>query len=268
MKQIILPLHPFSRAILTAEHGPEPLIIRQHDVLFAQLSLRRVRPRGSMLQIRQTLTTGVALLLDDDHAAHVIPHAYHVGVCLFRLHKETMCRYVHACNLNGVPALQAIRQFYALHQVTEDDYQEESAWKAWQRWANRKKREKKPHFFCQKTGKVSVFLAKKMGRRANFSMPLQAFTLSLSDIGAELATARFLSAYVSIFPRQPKLLARHARIYFYMMCEGLNTHDVQRKLGVSHQSASYARRAMESRARHNQTFRRLLHENIALPRHG
>ena len=266
MKQIILPLHPFSRAILTAEHGPEPLIIRQHDVLFAQLSLRRVRPRGSMLQIRQTLTTGAALLLDDDLAAHVIPHAYHVGVCLFRLHKETMCRYVHACNLNGVPALQAIRQFYALHQVTEDDYQEESAWKAWQRWA--KTRKKKPHFSTQKTGKASVIMSEKRRLRAKSCTPIQPLTLSMSDISAELAASRFLAAYTNLFRRQPKHIAHHARIYFYMVCEGMSSRDVARKLGVKQWAAAYARRAMEARARHNKTIERLLHENLALPRHA
>lgn len=266
MKQIILPLHPLSRRILLSEHGIEPLIIRQHDVLFAQLSLRRVRPRGSMLQIRQTLTTQVALVLDDDLATHLIPHAYHVGVCLFRLHKETMCRYVQACALNGVPALQAIRQFYHLHQITEDDYQEESAWKAWQRWA--KSRKKKGVFSTQKTGKASAILSEKRRARANSCTPILPLTMHLCDIGAELAASRFLAAYTGLFRRRPKRMEHHVRIYYYMVCEGLSSHEVARKLGVKQWAAAYARRSIEAQARRNKTIERLLHENLALPRHA
>lgn len=254
-----------SRRILLSEHGGyDPIIIRQHDVLFGLLSLKRFRPRQALLQISQTLTTTVSILLDDDIARHVIADGYHVGFYLFRLHKETMCRYVQACSLNGVPALQAIRQYYDLQRISEDDYQEESAWKSWQRWS--KYREKKRHFFKQNADNPSAFLLKKRRNRAKFLKPMKPLIFSISEMYAELATARFITSYRAIFGRPNKKLEKHVRIYYYIEMYGLSSREVQKKFQMKNNvSAWYAKKTLERKAKTNAMFKHLLNEQIALP---
>jgi len=264
MKEIILPVHPMSKRILLSEHGGiDPIIIRQHDVLFGLLSLKKFKPRSSMLQISQTLTDTVSLLLDDDIARHVISDSYHVGFYIFKLHKETMCRYIQACTLNGIQAMQALRQFYHMQGITEDDYQEESAWKAWGRWS--KTRRKKAIFSKQKSDNASAILCEKRRLRAKLSRPLRPLTLTLSEAAIELATARFISAYSGLFRSTPSRLEKHVRIYYYMKVYDMSAYEVATKLETKPWAAWYAKRAIEQKALRNKAIARLLHEQIALP---
>ena len=267
MKEIILPVHPMSRRILLAEQdGIEPVVIRNHDTLFGILSSKTFRPRQAAVQLTQTLTSTVSILLDDDIARHVIADGYHIGWLLFRLHKETMCRYVQACVLNGILAMHAIRQYYAVQGVTEDDYQEESAWKSWTRWS--KTRTKKPVFCKQKTGNPAAEILGKKRRRAKLCAPLQPCRLTYSETVIELATARFLSAYSRLFRRVPKRMEKHVRVYYYSEVYGLSSYEAARKLGITPWSAWYACRAIQQRATKNKAIARLLLEQIALPHHA
>lgn len=253
-----------SRRILLSEHdGIEPVVIRNHDPLFGILSSKTFRPRQAAVQLTQTLSTTVSILLDDDIARHVIADGYHVGWFLFRLHKETMCRYVQACVLNGVPALHAIRQYYTIQGVTEDDYQEESAWKSWMRWS--KTRRKKPLFSQRKYDKASAEILGKKRRHANIAAPLRPCRLTHSEAVIELATARFLSAYARLFRRVPKCMGKHVRVYYYSEVYGLSCYEAARKLGITPWSAWYACRAVQHRASKNKAVARLLIEQIALP---
>jgi len=253
-----------SKRILLAEHGGiEPIIIRQHDVLFGMLTLKRFKPRSTMLQISQTLTATVSILLDEDIARHTISESYHIGFYLFKLHKETLCRYVQACTLNGGQAMDALRQYYWLQGITEDDYQEESAWKAWMRWS--KTRRKKAIFLNQKPDKASVNLIKKRGGRAKLSERLRPLTLTLSEAKIELATSRFISAYCAIFLRPHIRLEKQVRIYLYLKTYNLSGHEVARKLNVPQPTVFYSKRAIEQLAARNKAIAHLLAENIALP---
>jgi hypothetical protein len=253
-----------TKAILLSEHGGiEPIIIRQHDVLFGMLTLKRFKPRSTMLQISHTLTATISILLDEDIARHAISESYHVGFYLFKLHKETMCRYIQASALNGRPSMDAIRQYYFLQGITEDDYQEESAWKAWMRWS--KSRRKKPIFSKQNPDKAGVVLCEKRRARAKLSAPLRPLTLTLSEANIELATARFMSAYSGIFRSTPRRLEKHVRVYYYMTVYHMSSYEVARKLQVKPWSAWYAKCAVEEKARRNKAIARLLAEQIALP---
>src|SRR5690606_24098537 len=177
-----------------------------------------------------------------------------------------LCRYVQAATLNGVPALHAIRQYYTLQGIAEDDYQEESAWKAWMRWS--KTREKKPLFSQRKTGKASVEILGKKRRRAKLSAPLRPCRLTHSEAVIELAAARFLSAYTRLFRRVPKRLDKHVRVYYYTELYGLTCPEAAHKLSISPWAAWYACRAVEQRAARNKAVARLLIEQIALPQHA
>ena len=264
MKEIILPVHPMSRRILLSEQdGIDPIVIRNHDPLFGILSSTVFRPRQAALQLTQTLTATVSVMLDDDISRHVISQGYHAGWFLFRLHKETLCRYVQACVFNGVPALHAIRQYYTVHGITEDDYQEESAWKVWMRWS--KTRRKKPVFSKQKAGNPAAEILAKKRRHAKRCDPIRPCRLTYSEAVIELATARFLSAYSRLFRRIPKRLGKHVRVYYYSEVYGLNYCEAARKLGITPWSAWYAARAMQQRAARNKAIESLLREQIALP---
>lgn len=231
--------------------------------MFTLLSSRRLKPRTPVLQIRQTLTETVTLELDDELAVKVIPNCYHIGLSLFRIHKDMLCRFVRAAVLNKVPALQGIKQFYELHGVGEDDYQEESAWKAWQRWA--KNRKKNGHFFGQKTDKPSTVLSKKMNTHAKKAQPLPPLTFSTCDMQIELAVSRFMSGYSEMYKRKPKKLEKHIRIYYYMEMQGLTAREVAAKLGTPFQTAAYARQAIRQKSARNPFLGGILEQERALP---
>jgi len=264
MKEIILPVHPITRAIILHETGRmEPVVLRNHDPIFGLFTVRRIRPNRISRQVSDTLSANITVRVDDAIARHCIEHASAIGITLYRLHKDTMCRYVQAALLNGTPALYALRQFYHIHGITEDDYMEESAWKAWMRWS--KTREKKRHFFARSTGNVSPALCKKRDTRATAIKPQQQNTWTLSEINIELAAARFLSAYSHTFRHTPSRLSKHIRIYLYSKQMHLSCRQVAVKVGCAYTTCAYACRLMEARARKNHTIARLLADCIALP---
>ncbi len=261
MKEITLPVHPITRRMLLHEaDGIEPVVLRNHDPLFGIFTVRRLRADRQNLQ---GLSANIAVKVDDAIARHCIEHAAAIGITLYRLHKDIMCRYVQSSILNGVPALHALRQFYYLHQITEDDYQEESAWKAWMRWS--KTREKKRHFFAHKPGNPAAHLCKKRARRATLLQPAQANTWTYTEAAVELAASRFMSAYGHTFRHTPRRLEKHVRIYLYSKMLGLSSRQVSGKVGCPYTTCAYACRLMEARARKNNTISRLLADALALP---
>lgn len=264
MKEIILPVHPMSRCMLLQESGGiEPLVLRNHDPIFGIFTVRRLRPERISRQITGTLTSYVHIQVDDAIARQCIENAHAIGITLYRLHKDTMCRYIQAGTLNGAPALHALRQFYHLHKISEDDYQEESSWKSWQRWA--KTRQKKRHFFAHKNGKPSDQLSKKRAARANLLKPTSNIRWTLQDAVIEMAASRFLSAYAHTFRHMPRRFDKHIRIYLYIKVLGLSTYEAAKKIGFPQTTCSYATRAIEARARKNATVAHLLAESLALP---
>lgn len=265
MKEITLPVHPFSRQILLHEHGrQEPIIVMNRDALFALLSTTRIKRRPVTPATAQVLTAHVSICLDDQIARHVIENAADIGLLLFKIHKEIMCRYVQAYCVNGRQALTALRQFYHLHGVSEDDYQMESAWKTWMRWS--KTREKKRLFFAQKMDKASALLSKKRSPRARLTPRLQKHTWAADQIHIELSTARFLSAYSELYKRVPMRLKKQVRLYYTHRAYSVSTHALAAHYGIPQRSACYALHAIRRKAERNPTLRRLLDESFALPK--
>lgn len=264
MKEITLPVHPITRRLLLHEcGGQEPLVLRNHDPLFGIFTARRIRPDRISRQITDTLSQYVRLQVDDTIARHCIENAHAIGITLYRLHKDTMCRYIQASTLNGAPALHALRQFYHLHKINEDDYQEESAWKSWQRWA--KNKEKKRCFFAQKIGKASDQLSKKRATRASALKPIQGTRWTMQEASIELAAARFMASYANTFRHMPRCFDKHVRIYLYIQVLGLTTYEAAQKTGYPQTTCSYAARVIHARMRKNATIARLLGESLALP---
>lgn len=260
MRELSLPIHPFSRRILLTEYGSaEPIQIRPNDILFSMLSLTQMRDRGNLIRLRDLLTAEVCFALDDGLATHISRRCQQVGYHLFRWHKDMLFRYVDVClRRGGITAAQAIREFYEMYGIEEDDYSSDNAWRMWQRHNHETAGGKNPVFSGKIRGAARVIYSKKRGRPCKVEIPLP-------DDQVE-RMAEHLSDIVSGCLRStPKALLKHARCYFYLHFAGRNHQQVSHRLRLPVSTIYYGAAVIRNWRDTDPTFRRLLGQVVALP---
>lgn len=143
---MIVALHctRFSRAILIARHGDEPIRVDRSDVLFTELQSVPARSPQQRLSsasdalpctVRLEVPTALGRFLSAHHRARL------VGLHLYKFHVHEMLTFAEAQHLAGIPVQQALRTFLHLHDVEEDDLGLDTAYKAWQRRRQRRAKE-------------------------------------------------------------------------------------------------------------------------------
>jgi hypothetical protein len=252
MLTVTIPVHPLSRAIILAEHGPEPVVLDSHDILFEIINTR-ITPDD--LRNKSGLTEFIELTVNDRLAAHLAEYGLIAGLRLFRFHKYLMCRYADAQvrargKGHGRPALQ---EFLNLYHIEEDAYGLETAYKLYQRfcWEIQKKN---AGFFARMRRKPGVVLCEK--NKMEKSSP---------SLPAELAVARFMSAVQIRMKRHHRSLEKQVRAYIYTHHFGLSVREAANKLCIPFGGAAYCARVMHRRISKNPTYARLLEESLALP---
>lgn len=259
MKIVVLPLHPFSRRILLSEYGSvEPVSIRPNDILFSMLSLTRVRDRSKQIRVRDLLTTEITFQLDNAIANHLALRCDQVGLHLFKWHKDQLCRYVDVClRRGGITAAGAIREFYNIHSITEDDFAETNAWKVWQRH-NAETQGKNRVFSGRIRGATAVVFSKKTGRPCKVPLPV-------SDETIEDMAERLTDVVSGCLRRVPKSLHKHARCYLYLHVARRGNTDISRRLAAPISTIYYGASVIRNWQATDPTFRRLLQQVCALP---
>lgn len=265
MRQLSIQVHPLSKRVLLCEYGSEPFIFPNHDFYFKLLSSGN---NSRSERHAKKLSTSIDIMIDDTLARHVKSNRTSIGTAIMGFHFQTLCRYADAAlQLKGRGHVKAaIESWLLLHGIDETEYSAETAYKLWQRnsWNLEKKN---PYFFGQTRGKSALILSKKTPDNAKSLELINPLSQTLSEMQVELAVSNFVSLLSSCFRHPPQKIKHHARIYYYMEFSGLSCRDISARLGVPKSTASYARQAIQRRARQNPTFNKMLQEALpyALP---
>jgi hypothetical protein len=258
MKDVVLKVHPLSRCVLLSEYGAtEPLVLNPHDLVFSILLSAPVREPAYIRRSIHFLTQPLELRVPDDAAEQLFQRPYHAGALLYKYHKDQMCRYAQVAVRNGGEAWSAIEQWLYMHDVADETYSMDAAYKCWLRW-NANFSQKNRVFFGRMRSKSSVRLAKKtaVSVRAKMLLP---------EPEIEVALGAFLDALRQCYPGTPARFPHHARAYFYKAFGGLSEKQVSGLLGIPRATVGYGYRSMRNWLETTPSVRCALAKSTGLP---
>jgi len=258
MKDVVLKVHPLSRCVLLSEYGTtEPVVPNPHDLLFSILLSAPVREPAYVRRSIQFLTHPIELRLPDDAAAALFQRPYHAGALLYKYHKDQMCRYAQVAVRNGGEAWSAIEQWLWMHDIDDDTYGMDAAYKCWLRWNSNFSQNNKV-FFGRMRGKQSVKTAKKTPDFVRAKM-----VLSAPEI--EVALSQFLDTLDRCRSNTPSRFPLHARAWFYKQLGGLSENEVSRVLAIPRATVGYGYRTMRNWIETCESVRCALSKTTGLP---
>lgn len=141
-KEIRVPVSRFTYQIITSRYG-HPLQINRHThkelCIYLQLS-----PVDNSLKLQNELTRTLEITLPSTIGSNISRRNLHAtGVLLHQLHIIRLYEFMHAQSLvedSKASAYGAMKQFYNTHNLSEDDFSFDSAYRGWLRYkANLKK---------------------------------------------------------------------------------------------------------------------------------
>jgi len=125
---VTLNVSPLSKKILIRDFGSNSIRITKRNPLYSLLNGSSEKSHEDLLT--ETITLEVVKP----------PKYYHnAGINLHRFHMHKLMSYLHAQVLIGVCASVSLRNFYKYYSLTEDDYNQDSAYRRWQRFLSAKK---------------------------------------------------------------------------------------------------------------------------------
>lgn len=143
MQLVKLPVAPITFKILSNRYAGEPIKPPKKDILYKNLWFQCPDFRNQTNRIRSILTEEIEIMAPRLLADHLSANGYQVGYYLYSMHVDEMCEFAFAQKATGLtPALTAIRKFRKIHNITEDDFPLDTAYKRWQRFILAKKRRK------------------------------------------------------------------------------------------------------------------------------
>jgi hypothetical protein len=155
MKSITLPVSRLTRAMLLRKYGSEPIRLDRADI--RRKELMHVGTSNKHMERKQhALNTSITLQLNNHEADHLAGKLAEVGYYLYQQDKIRIFLFVWARVTAGLPALQAIYDYYSLHNIEEDDFAIETAERLWKRW--RKEKEKEVIYFTPQVVPFNISL--------------------------------------------------------------------------------------------------------------
>lgn len=261
---IDIPCHPMSRKVLLAQYGAGVITLRSHDPLFDLIS--GAHPRHSAGVRNEHLSCTVRVAVSRPLAKLITLSAHEIGWRLLRLHKQQLCWYaVSQVRMKGKgAALPAIRDWLSLHDVEEDEYQLETAYKLWLRfgWDF----DRKNAFFSARLRSKSS--GRKTGERAKNETfkPLELRRgITFDDVVLGLRASSLLDEYKTMFKTVPQSLHKHITVYLVIHRQHLSQRDAAAKLDMTRYNVRVALDSIERRAGKNRAFATMLASALALP---
>lgn len=130
---IILPVAPISRKILLHDYQEEPISPGHSDLLFHQLCY--ARPGNiQWSSYFKLLSQEVKLVMTSRFRLFDKNQLFQSGYLLYVSHIDRMLHWVEAQTLVTGNAWGAIEAFYEMHDIDEDDFAVDTAYKRWQRY--------------------------------------------------------------------------------------------------------------------------------------
>jgi hypothetical protein len=253
---IEIKVHPMSKRILEAEYGAQPIQIGRHDLLFAYLCFSPLRDRLNYQRADVILSDKVLIEVHNNFGYHIYKQAHLIGINLFRIHKDQMCRHAAFAVQHGKDVRPALISWLEIYGIQEDDYGLDTAYKAWQRfrWKIEEKNMEFSYHFNAKTG---VKVIKK-------SYPEMPLLMDQGIIEIELKISKFINCLKESI-KVPKLFNGHARCYFYVVVCKISTHKAARLLGISQPRVLYGVKVVQAWSQRNALVAHCLAQISALP---
>lgn len=227
LETVVIAVHPFSARVLNSVYGQQPIVVDRRDVLFSMLSQGRAY-RVREVQLAE-LTMQVTLKLNTELARKIRKRGATVGLQLAQFHKDWMCAHTATVVAHYGEASAAIRDWYARHGITEDDYALESAYKYWQRYVWRGEKNM-PRFSARNE-------ALKDNRLAAFVEVNGRIEKAWTEAEIELASKKLHQLSEAVLAHLPVRLGAQIRAYIYAVRSAQKTAVIARRLNIPETTA-------------------------------
>jgi hypothetical protein len=253
---IEIKVHPMSKRILEAEYGAQPIQIGRHDLLFAYLCFSPLQDRLNYQRADVILSDKILIEVGKNFGYHIYKQAHLIGINLFRIHKDQMCRHAAFAVQQGKGVRPALLSWLEMHGIEEDHYGLDTAYKAWQRF-RWKIEEKNTEFSIHFSHMAGVKVYKK--KRADIPLILEQDLIEI-----ELKLSNFI-ACLNEQLKVRKLFNGHARCYFYVVIGGMSFRKAAELLSVHFTSVRYGVTVVQAWAAKNRMVAHCLAQISDLP---
>jgi hypothetical protein len=152
MKQITLPVAGLTRAVMLHKYGSEPIRLDNNDL--RRREMMHVGTSNLHLERKQySLNSTITLSVNRHEYEHMVNREAEIGFYLYAQDKADMFIFVWARVTAGLPALNALKDYYYTHNIEEDNHSLETAERQWKRFRVEKGKEvlhSAPQFVPQK----------------------------------------------------------------------------------------------------------------------
>lgn len=142
-----LPLTPFSKRCITFEYGASPILVDSRTELFRNLSKNPFS--NKITKAEKVCTEQVKIKIPKRLEVHFIKNGSLLLGYLLHSHyiNKMLSAILNTTSLSSVTVMDALKNYFLVRNITEDDFALESAYKAWQRYQ---------HNFIQKNKEISI----------------------------------------------------------------------------------------------------------------
>jgi len=197
----VIPISSFSKKIITT-HRAEPVSINARDILYQTFNNIRTGRPVSMLEADKLLNDSIEIQITGTLRRSEQPYLYQAGINIHRLHLHEMMLFIEGQVMGGGNASAAIRQYFEIFDIDDEDMNMESIFRKWQRYWSDKKILKKSF---KKTAK------KEHHKRTKIE------TVSIAEFYSQMAWLVYdnLQYFTTTDGKFKVKLLRHLKIYLY-----------------------------------------------------
>jgi hypothetical protein len=144
MKQITLPVAGLTRAVMLHKYGSEPIRLDTNDL--RRREMMHVGAPDKHLERKQySLDTSITLIVNRHEYDHLHNYEAEVGFYFYAQDKKDMFMFVWSRVTAGLPALNALKDYYYTHNIEEDHHSLETAERQWKRFWVEMGKERSPN---------------------------------------------------------------------------------------------------------------------------
>lgn len=203
MVAIELQVSRLSKQILLAQYNGD-VVITGNDPNLYRLRYTNTKRGGGLYLQRKRLNDTLTIKVPDEVAKQLKTHGTFAAMCLHNIHIHEINTYIWHEVQHKVPAKDALKTFRENHNIEEDDFCLESAYKSWIRFSKKKKDEiaKKPEqgrtiFVRGETEQFSVIIPED--ERVLLSMAEEEFNISIEALKSPSKKAQLSSVRKALY---------------------------------------------------------------------
>lgn len=255
-KEIRVPVSRFTYQIITSRYG-HPLHINRHShkelCIYLQLS-----PVDESHKLEEELTRELYITLPSTIGASINKRNLHAtGVMLHQLHIIRLYEFMYAQTLvddSRSSAYGAMKQFYNKHNLCEDDFSFESAYRGWSRYKRKMQRNR------------ANFAENELSKQGDSVIALIAHLKAHID-GKKMRHKAIKDAVAKIQFQAPKLFrndiaADIITIYLYRSLSGMSYRDIANRTARGYSTVRHHCNTFEYKLQKDSNLRRATEEIV------